>query len=213
MTMSEPFYEDEYLLSLLRQDNQEAFTQIYNKYYSMLYSLSYRYLQDRELSEDVVQQVYLRLWESRSSCRIAVSLKNYLYTMAKNHLLNVIRDKNEWVVGRYEATRQESEIADDGLQEKIEEERKFNCFYRAVRQLPDSKRKICLLKIQGGLNNQEIADRLNMPVGTVKNYYTQSIRLLKYYLKKTSQEEVMQPLEIISSVRFQKGDTIRVRMK
>ena len=69
------------------------------------------------------------------------------------------------------------------LQEKLEEERKLSCFYRAVKQLPGAKREICLLKIYEGLNNQEIAHRLNIPVGTVKNYYTQSIQLLKYYLK------------------------------
>ena len=98
----------------------------------MLYSLSCKYLQDRELAEDVVQQVYLRLWESRSSVCITASLKNYLYTMAKNHVLNMIRDKNEWIVRQYENIQQENDIADDGLQEKLEEERKLSCFYRAV---------------------------------------------------------------------------------
>ncbi|MFR5758317.1 MAG: RNA polymerase sigma factor [Bacteroides cellulosilyticus] len=131
----------------------------------------------------MVQQVYLRLWESRSSVCITASLKNYLYTMAKNHVLNMIRDKNEWIVRQYENIQQENDIADDGLQEKLEEERKLSCFYRAVKQLPGAKREICLLKIYEGLNNQEIAHRLNIPVGTVKNYYTQSIQLLKYYLK------------------------------
>ena len=47
MATGDSFYEDEYLLSLLRQGSQDAFTQIYNKYYSMLYSLSCKYLQDR----------------------------------------------------------------------------------------------------------------------------------------------------------------------
>ena len=83
----------------------------------------------------------------------------------------------------YDNIQQENDIADDGLQEKLEEERKLSCFYRAVKQLPGAKREICLLKIYEGLNNQEIAHRLNIPVGTVKNYYTQSIQLLKYYLK------------------------------
>lgn len=47
MATGDSFYEDEYLLSLLRQGSQDAFTQIYNKYYSMLYSLSCKYLQDQ----------------------------------------------------------------------------------------------------------------------------------------------------------------------
>ena len=59
MATGDSFYEDEYLLSLLRQGSQDAFTQIYNKYYSMLYSLSCKYLQDREL---------LKTWFSRYIC-------------------------------------------------------------------------------------------------------------------------------------------------
>lgn len=152
----------------------------------MLYTLSYRYLQEREPAEDVVQQVYLRLWESRASCRIAVSLKNYLYTMTKNQLLNIIRDKNELIVKQYGILLQHDEFADSGLQEKLEEERKFSHFYCAIKKLPNPKRKICLLKIYQGMNNQQIAQKLNMPVGTVKNYYSQSILLLKHYIKQQS---------------------------
>lgn len=58
MIMTKVTYEDEYLFSLLKQGNQDAFTQLYNKYSSMLYGLSYRYLQDRNLAEDVCQQVF-----------------------------------------------------------------------------------------------------------------------------------------------------------
>ena len=118
MATGDSFYEDEYLLSLLRQGSQDAFTQIYNKYYSMLYSLSCRYLQDRELAEDVVQQVYLRLWESRSSVCITASLKNYLYTMAKNHVLNMIRDKNEWIYNPQIQISAESETKRSIFREK-----------------------------------------------------------------------------------------------
>lgn len=72
MIMTKVTYEDEYLFSLLKQGNQDAFTQLYNKYYSMLYSLSYRYLQERNLAEDVVQQVFLHLWEVHSTCRCSI---------------------------------------------------------------------------------------------------------------------------------------------
>lgn len=183
MTQCESLSEDNSLVLLLRDNAPDAFTQIYNKYFSMLYALSYKYLQEHELAEDVVQQIFLQLWENRLSDRIMINLKNYLYTMTKNHLLNMIRSQNNLLVRIYENVQQPTEMADDGLQEKLEEERRLCCFYEAVKRLPGSKREICLLKIYEGLNNQEIADKLNMPVGTVKNYYTQSIRMLKFNLK------------------------------
>lgn len=183
MKQLESLCEDESLVLLLRENAQDAFTKIYNKYFSMLYTLSFRYLQEREPAEDIVQQIFLQLWENRLSGRIMINLKNYLYTMTKNHLLNMIRNQNSLMVRICGNVQQQNEMADDGLQEKLEEERRLCCFYKAVKRLPGSKREICLLKIQEGLSNQEIAEKLNMPVGTVKNYYTQSIRALKYNLK------------------------------
>lgn len=183
MSITDTSYEDERLLYLLLQGDEDAFTAIYNKYHRMLYVLAYQYLQDKALSEDVVQHVYMRLWESRSTLRINISLKNYLYTMAKNHLLNLIRDRNDVVARQYEVLQQQ-EIADDGLLHKLEEEKKIVSVYKALSLLPQQKREICLLKMNEGLGNEEIAERMNMPVGTVKNYYTQSIKLLKHYLKR-----------------------------
>ena len=123
MIMTKVTYEDEYLFSLLKQGNQDAFTQLYNKYSSMLYGLSYRYLQDRNLAEDVVQQVFLHLWEVHSTCHIKVHLRNYLYTMTKNYLLNMIRDTNDIIAREDMKGTEQNNIIDDGLQEKLEEER------------------------------------------------------------------------------------------
>lgn len=176
-------YEDKHLFSLLKQGNQDAFTQIYNKYSSMLYNLSYRYLQERDQAEDAVQQVFLHLWEVHSTCHIRANLRNYLYTMTKNYLLNTIRGTNSTIVRGDKKELEQNNIIDDSLQEKLEEEKKFSYLYWAVKQLPGSKREICLLKIYEGLNNQEIADKLNISINTVKCYYTQSLRLLKYHLK------------------------------
>ena len=117
------------------------------------------------------------------TCHIKVHLRNYLYTMTKNYLLNMIRDTNDIIAREDMKGTEQNNIIDDGLQEKLEEERKFGYLRWAVKQLPSCKREICLLKIYRGLNNQEIADELNIPINTVKCYYTQSLKLLKYYLR------------------------------
>ena len=157
MIMTKVTYEDEYLFSLLKQGNQDAFTQLYNKYSSMLYGLSYRYLQDRNLAEDVVQQVFLHLWEVHSTCHIKVHLRNYLYTMTKNYLLNMIRDTNDIIAREDMKGTEQNNIIDDGLQEKLEEERKFGYLRWAVKQLPSCKREICLLKLRKECNLLEMS--------------------------------------------------------
>ncbi|WP_448790647.1 RNA polymerase sigma factor [Bacteroides graminisolvens] len=182
MSMTYLLYEDEQLLHLLLHDDKDAFTAIYKKYHKMLYLLAYKYLQDADLSEDVVQHVYMHLWEQRAAIRVNSSLKNYLYTMAKNHILNLIREKNDLVARQYEVLQFQAH-ADESLSHKLDRERKLNSVYEALNRLPDNKREICLLKINEGLDNKEIAKRLNLPIGTVKNYYTQSIKLLKFLLK------------------------------
>ena len=94
-----PFFQksirsDEDLLASLRQGSEDAFTVIYERYHKLLYVLAYKYLKNSFAAEDAVQQVFLRLWESHSLLMINVNLRNYLYTMLKNHVLNEIRNNN-----------------------------------------------------------------------------------------------------------------------
>ena len=83
---------DETLLSRLKEGDEKAFTAIYIRYNKMLYVLAYKYLKDSFRAEDIVQQVFLKLWEARSLFAGAINLRNYLYTSAKNLILNEIRD-------------------------------------------------------------------------------------------------------------------------
>ena len=81
---------DEDLLTSLRQGSEDAFTVIYERYHKLLYVLAYKYLKSTYSSEDAVQQVFLKLWEARSLLMVNVNLRNYLYTMLKNHVLNAV---------------------------------------------------------------------------------------------------------------------------
>ena len=92
------------LLILLRSGEADAFTALYERYHRLLYVLAYKYLKDRDASEDAVQQVFLKLWEARSFMEPNMNLRNYLYTMLKNLVLNEIRDRNSAVEKNYVST-------------------------------------------------------------------------------------------------------------
>lgn len=169
---------DETLLSRLKEGDEKAFTTIYIRYNKMLYVLAYKYLKDSFRAEDIVQQVFLKLWEARSLFAGAINLRNYLYTSAKNLILNEIRDNFSDMEKNYAVIQNTPEF-EDKLQSALEEKDLFQHFYKILAELPEQKRKVCLLKIRDNLSNQEVADKLHISVPTVKSHYSQAIKLLR----------------------------------
>ena len=70
---------------------------------------------DEERAKDVVQYVFVKLWEYRAELNIGISLKNFLFTMAKNYILNLIRNKNTALEKQYEFAQQVLGYEDDWL--------------------------------------------------------------------------------------------------
>ena len=175
--------DDEKLFALIEQGDEGAFTQVYERYHKLLYVLAYRYLMSSDMAEDVVQHVFSRLWEFRSELRVGISLKNYLFTMTKNHVLNLIRNENSAIAKNYEMAQSASPY-EDNLIEKLEKKELMSSFYKAVEMLPAQKRDICLMKVQEELTNQEIAERMNLSVNTIKTHYSEALKLLRIHLSK-----------------------------
>lgn len=175
--------DDETLFARVEQGDVEAFTAIYNKYHKLLYVLAYRYLMSTAMAEDAVQHVFTRFWEFRSELRVGISLRNYLITMTKNHVLNVIRNENNALAKNYEIAQAVPEY-EDTLVENLEKQEMMSLFYKAVDMLPSQKREICLMKVRDELSNQEIADHLKLSINTIKTHYSDALKLLRLHLRK-----------------------------
>ncbi len=174
---------DEALFALIEKGDERAFTQVYDRYHKLLYVLAYRYLMNANMAEDVVQHVFSRLWEFRTELRVGISLKNYLFTMTKNHVLNLIRNENSAIAKNYEMA-QSAPAYEDNLIEDLEKKELMSNFYKAVDMLPVQKREICLMKVREELTNQEIAERMKLSVNTVKTHYSEALKLLRVHLRK-----------------------------
>ncbi|WP_288242193.1 RNA polymerase sigma-70 factor [uncultured Bacteroides sp.] len=174
---------DEALFALIEKGDERAFTEAYDRYHKLLYVLAYRYLMNVNMAEDVVQHVFSRLWEFRTELRVGISLKNYLFTMTKNHVLNLIRNENTAITKNYEMA-QSAPAYEDNLIENLEKKELMSNFYKAVDMLPVQKREICLMKVREELTNQEIAERMKLSVNTVKTHYSEALKLLRVHLRK-----------------------------
>ncbi|MFP5154960.1 RNA polymerase subunit sigma-70 [Bacteroides clarus] len=178
-----PDMDDETLFARVERGDVEAFTVVYKKYHKLLYVLAYRYLMNKTMAEDAVQHVFTRFWEFRSELRVGVSLKNYLATMTKNHILNVIRNENTAVAKNYEIAQSTPEY-EDTLVENLEKKELMSLFYQALDKLPSQKREICMMKVRDELTNQEIAERMHLSVNTIKTHYSEALKLLRAHLHK-----------------------------
>lgn len=174
---------DTELFHRIQKGDEKAFTIAYELYNKLIYVLSYRYLMDEERAKDVVQYVFVKLWEYRAELNIEISLKNFLFTMAKNYILNLIRNENTALEKQYEIAQQVLGYEDD-LVEKLERREQMSLFYQALAKLPEQKKRICVMKIREEMSNKEIAERLNVSINTVKTHYAEALKLLRRELLK-----------------------------
>ncbi|RHJ86590.1 RNA polymerase sigma factor [Parabacteroides sp. AM08-6] len=175
--------EKDYIIEL-REGNQQAFSAIYDSYHIRMYSFAYKYLQNKALAEDAVQAVFLYIWERRAILNPDFSFKSFIFTLLKNHLLNMIRDR---------FSHMEKDLIYLSKQPSFENPENLSDFdelvralYTEIEALPARKRAICKLKIGEGLDNKEIASQLNISINTVKFQYSQSIKMLRDKLEKYS---------------------------
>jgi RNA polymerase sigma-70 factor (ECF subfamily) len=172
---------DRNLAEALHDGSKQAFEAIYQKYHRMLYSIAFRYLSSTEDAEDATADVFVRLWEIRQEIMIETSLRNFLYTLMKNHILNLLRGSKPVFLTMDSADvyqKEEEETPEDLLDRKETRNR----LYKAIHSLPEQKRKIYLLKMEENLKNEEIAQRMNISSNTVKTHYLLALRMLRIAL-------------------------------
>ncbi len=176
---------DESLLDLLRKGREDAFTEIYSRYNKRLYAIAYKYLQDTERTKDSVQNIFIKLWEGRSSRKINSNLKSYLFIMLRNHVLNELRNDLTAMLKNQEICC-ETDLFENDIIQNMEEQEMLNALYQAINKLPSQKKTVCMHKLKDSLSNREIANEMNISVPTVKTHYSQAIKILRKVLSKTS---------------------------
>lgn len=186
MSKKTPIYsrnEDHALFLLVKKRDKEAFNTLYYKYHAYLYAVALRYLKDEDMAADTVQHVFIKLWETTKALNIDINVKNYLYTMTKNHILNQIRDNKETVSLNYINAQQEIKDKSDIVQ-LMEEQQTIDVLHKGINSLPPQKRRVCQLKLEEGVTNQKIADEMGISVHTVKSHYRESLKILRDYFQK-----------------------------
>jgi RNA polymerase sigma-70 factor (ECF subfamily) len=169
-------YTDNELLALLQTGHMSAFDEIYRRYLPSLYDVVYKRLKCTAYSEDILQEVFARLWLKRESLQIE-DLAAYLHTAVRNATINFItRNKEKNVFFEpFETMLSENESTDGKLLEK----EMVAFVYAYAETLPEKRRAIFLHHIKDRLTTREIATLLHVSQKTVQNQLATALKGLR----------------------------------
>jgi len=173
--------EEQNILEAIRLNDRQAFEKIFRDSYKPLKAYAFRFVNDLATAENMVQDVFLKLWQNRHNLVITTSLVHYLFRSVRNHSLNHLektRVRTGYLRMQLEKTQDEEDFSafypEIGLLEKIES---------AISALPPKRQEIFRLAREEGLKYREIADQLNLSVKTVEAQMTLALRQLRESLK------------------------------
>jgi RNA polymerase sigma-70 factor (family 1) len=177
-------HDDERALILrIIEGDRTAFSVLYSRYLHILYRYVYLFTKSKETSEDVVHNVFIKIWEHRTSLNTINCFKAYLYHCAKNLLLDEIR--------RNQARERVLSLITDG-KEEIAEELESNIIYGeyyqiaqdAINLLPERRKLIVEMRTKEDLSLDEIAQKLHISKFVVKKQLYTGLHFIKAHLQK-----------------------------
>ena len=172
------------ILERLKDQDQSAFTIIYNTYSKKIYSYAIRFVKSNDIAEDAVHDIFVKLWNSAADLDIQVSIQSYLYKLAHNHLLNLIR--REAVEGRYidEMMNNAADFSQN-TEETIEYRETLAKTRQAIDNLPPQRKLIFEMGRGEGMSHKQIARELNIADSTVNNQIVKALKSIKEHLLAT----------------------------
>lgn len=174
-------YTDKELVNLLHRNSDIAIDLIFRKYYAFICTVIVRMVADKNLAEDLAQDVFLGLWKNRQKININTSLKAYLRRSAKNKTLNYIRDQKIKFEEDDELPILTSRITT--VNENMEAEELKSIIHGVIEKLPERCRMVFSLSRFEHMSYQEIAKALHISPKTVENQVSKALKILRQAVK------------------------------
>ena len=173
--------ENELIDGVLHGD-EKAFRQLFDHYWSSIFSVAFSLTRSTVLSEEIVQDVFLKIWLKREQLATVNNFRGYLFAIAKNHIYNELRKKT------YEQPfvdyLEQQFVETSALPEQnvlVAETRQL--VYKALDKLPRQQRVVFELSRNNGLDHQKIAEKLGISRLTVKSHMTKALQTIRQFIQ------------------------------
>lgn len=166
------------LVKRIQAGDKEAFEKLFYKYYAMLCVFSNSYVKSIDTSRDVVQDVFIKIWDNRENFVITQSLKAYLYQAVRNQSLNYL-EKNSQKRRLEESLTRQRKIDSEEKEIELNTEELTEKIWKLVEQLPERRRTIFILYRKHGLSYKEIGQVMDITRKTVENQMGRSLQFIR----------------------------------
>ena len=190
------FSEERSLILRLIVGDEDAFCELYATYKNRLIYFAMRFLKSREYAEDVFQDVFTVVWQSRRFINPDASFSSYLYTIMRNRILNQLRNAANEEKLKESILSQALDYTEDTKREVMLNDLK-SLISHALQQLTPRQREIFEMSREAQLSHKEIADKLGISVNTVQEHISTSLKLIRTYLIKYSGSEYVDLLLLL----------------
>lgn len=177
-----PIHNETELLIAVENGNHKAFEEIFMAYHNQLASYVMLLTESRELTEEIVQDVFIKIWNGRENLAQIEKFTSYLFILTRNYTLNALRKKN--------AEREKKAIYDQNTNynygtvtlDHEQEPDFYSLIDKAVIQLPPQQKRVFVLRMQG-LKNQQIASEMQISPASVKKYQQWALKSVISYIR------------------------------
>ena len=160
------------------QDDEKAFEQVFYHYYPRLYRYAFRYLKNEFWAEELSMEVLARIWEKRTAIKHAETFENYLFTAARNHLINHWQRKIDSLLSLENLPTESGGIEDTAYDPVLSKELE-TMYNNSLSDLPPQRRQVFLLHRNEHLSYKEIAQKLDISPKTVENHIGAALKQLR----------------------------------
>ncbi len=175
--------EEQVLLRSLKQGDQQAFDVLFKKYAPRLYFFVFRFFNNRPAAEEIVQDTFVKIWDTRDRINVDQHFSTYLFTIAKHLIYN--RFRYELVERKYREFILQHSGDSYSIEHDIVAKQLKEYLLDGIGRLPAQQKEILLLRNQG-YDNDEIAQQLQLSKRTVETHINKAFKYLRLFLKEGS---------------------------
>lgn len=172
-------FSKENIIKIAKHNDQIVFRELFDVYHAQLFVLAKYYTKSNELAEEVVSDVFYKVWKNRQKLPKVSNLEGYLYTMAKHQSVDHIRSLSNVQFMSIDKAELNIHLKSDDPEKQLLSDELFSLFEKSISSLPDKCGLVFRLVKQDGLKYREVAEMLDISVKTVEKHVGVALKIIR----------------------------------
>lgn len=182
-------YSEKELPASIAAGDTFAFRQLFDIYYDTIYCAAFKWTKEKEISKDIVQDIFVKLWINRQALATVENLKVYLLVITKNHVFNTFKKKVRAETFLKEIDNN-AKISSSGTAEQVDFKETNALLQKAIEQLPPQQKKVFTLGKLEGYKLKDIAGQMSISIVTVNKHMALAVKSVRDFLMRNDRLEI-----------------------